>query len=59
MTVIPIVTGALGINAKRLVWSLKLEDKWKHPDNSINKIDQNTEKNLGDLRRIAVSQTLV
>ena len=28
-----------------------------HPDNNIIKIDQNTEKSPGDLRRLTVSQT--
>ena len=30
-----------------------------HPDYSIIKIDQNTEKSLGDMRRLAVTQTPV
>ena len=30
-----------------------------HPNNSIIKIEQNTEKSPGDLRRLAVSQTPV
>ena len=30
-----------------------------HPNDSIIKIDQNTEKNPGDLKRLAVTQTTV
>ena len=39
-----------------------LGNKWAsrdHPDYSIIKIGQNTEKGPGDLRRLAVTQTLV
>ena len=40
----------------------RFEDKrtsGDHPDYSIIKIGQNTEKSPGDLRKLAVSQTLV
>ena len=49
---IPIVVGALG-KIYRKSW--KSKGKWKL--NSIIKIGQNTEKNPGDLRRLAVTKT--
>ena len=33
------------------------EDKWDHPNYSIIKNGQNTEKSPGDLRRLVVAQT--
>ena len=41
-------------------WTRRLgnqKTKEDHPDNSITKIDQNTEKSPGGLRRLAVTQT--
>ena len=47
--VIPIVSGALVTVTKGMV----------RPKDSITKIDQNTEKNPGDLKRLADTQTPV
>ena len=68
VTVIPIVIGALGTVPKGLEMRLeeleirketrrirnqkKSED---HPDSSIVKISQNTQKSTGDLRRLAIN----
>ena len=53
--VIPIVIGALGTITKGLVKGLgELEMNY-----TIIKIDQNAEKSLGDLRRLAATQILV
>ena len=55
VTVIPIVIGALGKISKGLVKGLKKFRNQRasrdHPDYSIAKIGQNTEKSLGDLRK--------
>ena len=63
MTVIPIVIYALDTVTKRLVKGFGgLRNKrtsGDHPSYSIIKIDQNTEKSSGDLRRLAVAQTPV
>ena len=57
MTVISIVIGALGTVTKGLVKGIEeLEDP---PNDSTVKIGHNTEKSLGDLRRLTVTQTLV
>ena len=59
VTIIPIEVGAHGTIPKRLVKKLEdFEINTDHSDYSI-KIDQNTEKSLGDLRRLTVSQTPV
>ena len=59
LTVILIITGALGTVPKRFVNGLEdLEMNWNYPEYSIIKIGQNTEKSTGDLR-LAVTQTPV
>ena len=62
MTIIPIVIGAFG--TKGLLMGLEdLEVNWRmggdHPNDSIIENGQNAEKIPGDLRRLAVTQTLV
>ena len=61
--VISIVIGALGTVLKGLVKGTgRFENKrtsGDHPDSSIIKIGQNTEKSLGDLRRLAFTQSAV
>ena len=62
VTVIPFVNGALGTITKGLVQRLETKKKKTsedHPNHSIVEIGQNTEKILGELRRLAVVQTLV
>ena len=58
--IIPIVIGAFGTITK---WLLKGLGSWwtsgDHPNNWITENSQNTEKNPGDLRRLAVTQTPV
>ena len=52
MIVIPVVIGALGTIPKGLVKGLddlEIRTSTDHPDESIIKISQNTEKNPGDL----------
>ena len=57
VTVIPFVIDALGTIPKSLVKGLKNQrTSGDHPVYSIIKIDQNTEKGPGDLRRLAVTQ---
>ena len=59
MTVIPVVIVALEIIPKG---AGRHRNQWTssdHPDYSIIKIRQNTEKSPGDLRRLAVTQTPV
>ena len=59
MTVIPIVIGALGTVSKGFVQGLEdLEISRDHP-NSIVEIGPNTKKSPRDLKRLAISQTLV
>ena len=58
VTIVPIVTGAFGI-IKR---PGGLGSWWTgrdYPNDSITKNGQNAEESPGDLRRIAVTQTLV
>ena len=43
---------------EKKIWKEKNTNN-NHQDNSIIKIGQNTEKSPGDLRRLAVTQTLV
>ena len=57
MTVIPIAVGALGTIPKGLVKGLKDLEIRSHPDYSIIKISQNTERSPVDLRRLDVPQT--
>ena len=63
LTVIPIVTGALGTVPKNLERGIgTIENQIKnrdHQNDIIVVIDQNTKKSLGDLRRFAVTQTPV
>ncbi len=54
VTIVPIVIGALGTITKGLLKGL--ED---YPNDSIAKNGQNPETSPGDLRRLAVTQTLV
>ena len=59
--IIPIVIEAFNTVPKGLVKG-RLGNKWTnedHPNYNIIKIDQNTKKIPGDLRRLAVAQTLV
>ena len=57
MTMIPIVFCALGTIPKRTGGHGNKRTSRNHPDYCIAKIDQNTEKSPGDLRRLAVTQT--
>ena len=63
VTIIPIVIGAFGTVTKGLLKGLKdfeeLAAEWDHPNYIIIEDGQNTEKNPGDLRRIAVTQSPV
>ena len=60
VTVIPIIIGALGTVTKRLIQGHNdLEIRGVHPNYSIIKIGQNTEKSPGNLRRLAITQTVV
>ena len=63
LMVTPIVMSALGTILIGLVNRMEdLEIRGQveiHPNFSISKIDQNTEKSLGDLRKFAVTQTPV
>ena len=54
VTILPIVIGAFGIVTKGL-----LKETGDHPNYCIIENGQNTEKSPGDLRRLAVTQTLV
>ena len=56
MTVMPIVIGPFGKRTGRFG---NKEVSGDHPDFSVIKIGQNTEKSPGDLRRLAVTQTPV
>ena len=60
VTVIPIILGALRTILKSLGKGPEdFEIIGDYPNYSIIKINQNTEKSPGDLRRLAVTQTLV
>ena len=63
VTIIPIVIGTLGTIPRSLVKELEELKKRKsslgHPNYSIVKLGQNTEKSPGNLRRLAVTQTPV
>ena len=55
-----VVVATLGTIPKWLVKELEdLERRGDHPDNTIIKIGQNTEKSSAGLRRLAVTQTPV
>ena len=54
VTVIPIVTGALGAVTKELVQGQRI---WKRHQNDSIKIGKNTEKSPEDLKKLAVTQT--
>ena len=55
-TVMSVVTGDFSIVTKGLIKGLvDLEIRGNHPNNSIIKIDQNTEKNPGNSRKLAVT----
>ena len=60
VTIIPIVIGAFGTVTKGLLKGLEdLENggrEWGPPNNNIIENGQNTEKSLGDLWRLAVTQ---
>ena len=56
MTVLPIVNGALGTITKGIRELGNKRTSRDHPDYSIIKISQNTEKSPGDLRKFAVTQ---
>ena len=63
MTIIPIVIGAFGTVTKRLLKGLGGLQSWRtsgdHPSYRIIENGQNTEKSAGDLRRLAVIQSIV
>ena len=63
VTVIPIVTGVLGTVTKRICSGTggfgNKEMSGDHPNYSIIKIGQYTEKSPGDWKRLAVTQTPV
>ena len=63
VTFIPIVIGTIGTVTKALVQRLEELEKNRmsgdYPNYSIVKIDQNTAKNPGDWRRLAITQTFV
>ena len=61
VTVIAVVTGALGIVTKRLVQGTggtgNRRTSGDHPNYSIVEIGQNTKKSPGDMTRLTVTQT--
>ena len=63
VTITPIVIGAFGTVAKGLLKGQNDMEVWRtsgdHPNDSIIENGQNTEKNPGDMRRLAVTQTQV
>ena len=60
VTIILFVIGAFGTVTKGLLKGLEdMETRGDHPNYNINKNNQNTEKNGGNLRRFAVIQTPV
>ena len=56
VTVIPVVAGELGKEPGKVE---NRRTNRNHPNNNIDKIGQNPEKNPGELRRLAVDQTPV
>ena len=59
VTIIPIVIGAFGTVTKGTGGLGSWRTGGDHPNDSIIENGQNTEKSLGDLRRLAVTQTPV
>ena len=62
VTIIPIVTGVLGTVTKDWYRDWRIGNKrtsGDHPNDSIAEIGWNSEKSHGDLKRLAVTQTLV
>ena len=59
VTIIPIVIGAFGTVTKGTGGLGNWRTSGDHPNDSIIKNGQNTEKSHGDLRRLAVTQTPV
>ncbi len=63
VTIIPVVIGAFGTVTKGLLKGTGGLGRWRtsgdHPNDSIIENGQNTKKTLGDLRRLAVTQTPV
>ena len=63
VTIIPIMIGAFSTVTKGLLKGLEDSGSWRpsgdHPNNSIVENGQNTEKSAGDLKRLAVTQSLV
>ena len=58
-TIIPVVIDAFGTVTKGLLKGLEDLELGHHPDYSIAKNCQNTETSPGDLRTLAVTQTLM
>ena len=59
VTIILIMIGAFGTVTKGLLKGLEDLEVGDHPNNSIIENSQNTEKSPGDLRRLAITQSLV
>ena len=63
MTIIPILIGVFGTVTKGLLNGIGCLGSWgtsgEHPNDSIVENGQNTKKSLGNLRRLAVTQTPV
>ena len=63
VSIIPIVIGSFGTVTKGLLKGLEDYGSWRtngdHPNYSIVENNLNTEKSLGHLRRLVVTQTLV
>ena len=60
VTIMPIVIGALGTITKGLLKGLEDLDQGRdYPNDNIAENDPNPETSSGDLRRLAVTQTLV
>ena len=63
VTIVPIVIGALGTETKGLIERPGGLESWRtgrdYPNDSITEKGQNIDKRHGDLRRLAVNQTLV
>ena len=63
VTIVPIVIGAFGTIIKRIIKGTGGLGSWRtgrdYPNDSITENGQNTAKSPGNLRRLAVTQTLV
>ena len=59
VTVIPVVTGALGTGTDTETWELGNQRMGGDHPNYITENGQNTEKSPGDLKRLAVTQPRV